>query len=405
MQNGLKRFDPMVLWMAVTCSIIGLLVIFDAGYARSMAAGKGAIPREFWIQGITLIGSVAIGLWLASKPVKLVFSWSKTLWLATLVTLVLVMLFGTTLNGAQRWFKIGPILIQPAEFAKVTVILYLAAVLHHWKAWPKKIPNYQSFAQRFENIYSHKIVRLWPGILAFFGIGLIVIEPDLGTGAILAAVAWLMFAVGGVTRKSLVLGTLVCVLLCGIAIKMEPYRVDRITNHLNRWDSEHVDDTGFQTVQSELAMSSGGLTGVGVGAGRAKHIMPAATTDFVTSTVAEEFGFLGWSILMLPLGALCVRLLQLSKQAPTKFGSMVLVGTGSWLAVQSMTNILMANGTLPAIGIPLPFYSSGGSSLIALWIALGVSQAAMQPILVKTEATNEAHRDGWGHGRTRISSA
>jgi cell division protein FtsW len=370
-----------------------------------MAAGRGAIPREFWTQIIMLSVSAAAGLWLASRPIKSLFSWSKTLWIVTLVVLLLVKLFGTTLNGGQRWFSVGPFHVQPAEFAKVTVIIYLAAVLHHWKAWPKKTPTYKSFAQRFDNIYYRKILRLWPAALALLGIGLIVIEPDLGTGAILAAVAWLMFAVGGVTRKSIVWGSLACVILCGIAIKMEPYRVDRITNHLNRWDAEHVDDTGFQTVQSELAMSSGGWVGVGVGAGRAKHIMPAATTDFVTSTVAEEFGFLGWSILMAPLVALCIRLLQLAKQAPTKYGSLVLIGTGSWLAVQSMTNILMANGTLPAIGIPLPFYSSGGSSLIAIWIALGVSQTAMQPILVKTEATDEAHRDGWGHGRTRISSA
>lgn len=407
MNNGLKRFDPYVLIWALVASVVGLLVVFDAGYARSMASGKGPIPREFIVQGISLLVSLVVGIYAANARVQKVFQSAKGWWWLTLVLLVGVMVphIGYEMNGAHRWYKLGPFTFQPAEFAKLTSILYVAAILHHWKAWPAKLPKCRTWTSKFESIWIPKLRRLWPAGVVLLAVGFIAIEPDLGTGAIVAAIAWTMFAVGGVSRKSLLWVSIVGLAGCWLVVRMEPYRMERIENHQHRWDIDHVDDTGFQTVQSELAGAAGKWIGVGVGAGRAKHVMPAATTDFVTSTVAEEFGFLGWCLIVAPIAALSVRLLQLAPTAPTKFGRLVCIGTGAWIAVQSVVNIMMANGTLPAIGVPLPFISSGGSSLIAIWLALGVSQAAMQPILVKKEGAVEADRHRWRHGRTRFSGA
>ena len=141
MKNGLKRFDPYVLFLAALVSLIGLLVIFDAGYARSMATGKGTIPREFIVQALSLVAAIGLGLWIAGQRVQKLFEWAKPLWALTIVSLILVKIphIGYEMNGAHRWFKLGPLTLQPAEFAKVAVILYVAGEMIYRGAleiWP-----------------------------------------------------------------------------------------------------------------------------------------------------------------------------------------------------------------------------------------------------------------------------
>jgi cell division protein FtsW len=245
---------------------------------------------------------------------------------------------------------------------------------------------------------------MWPAIWVFIAIGVIEREPDLGTAAVLAVIVFAMMYLGGVTSRSLLLALAIALVGTGILVLKEPYRLDRITQHDSRWSIANVDDVGYQTVQSELGMATGGVVGVNVGNGRAKHVMPAATTDFVMATVAEETGLVGSLIVLASVGAVVWRLFSLAGRAPTKYGSLLLSGFGVWIAIQTTVNALMANGTLPAIGIPMPFISSGGSSLVALWMALGICQAAMAQQPVKEE-NREAGSYRWGHGRTRLSRA
>jgi cell division protein FtsW len=250
-----------------------------------------------------------------------------------------------------------------------------------------------------------KIKRFMPALWVLLAIALIAKEPDLGTAAILAATAFVLGIVGGVSRKSLVWVGVIGCLGATLFVYAEPYRLDRISNHLHRYDASNVDDVGYQTVQSELAMASGGLFGVGAGAGRAKHVLPARTTDFIPATIAEEFGFVGWLVVVGLLGALVIRLFLLAPRSPTRFGALVLYGVGTWIGVQSVTNLCMANGFLPAIGIPLPFLSSGGSSLLALWAALGVCQSALAPLPKPKEVPVAPGHHGWRHRRPRLSGA
>src|SRR5262249_2869093 len=141
------------------------------------------------------------------------------------------------------------------------------------------------------------------------------------------------------------------------------------------------------------------------GAGRAKHVIPATTTDFIMATIGEEFGLLGSLVVIGLIATLVWRLFWLAQRANTKFAMLVLGGVGTWIAVQACTNVMMANGFLPAIGIPLPFISSGGSSLISLWLAMGLCQSVLAPVPVPGEAELATGRDRWGHGRTRLSRA
>lgn len=212
-----------------------------------------------------------------------------------------------------------------------------------------------------------------------------------------------MCFVGNVSSKTLIQTGLVTVLAVGFIVAKEPYRIERFEHHWTRWTDKNVDDTGYQTVQSELAMAAGGFAGVGIGAGRAKHIMPAATTDFVMATVGEEFGFIGSLTIIGLLGALCFRLVALARKTKDEFAMLVLYGVSSWIGVQGAVNVMMANGLLPAIGIPLPFISTGGSSLVALWMAIGLTQAVLVRQPVKKEVAVATGRDRWGNGRTRLS--
>lgn len=408
----MKRTVPMrdsgLFWLALALSLVGLFVIFDAAYPRSIQKDESLLPREFLAQVFYLVVALGAAYGVARVSIKTWLHASKMLWLLTVLALIAVEIpgIGKEMNGATRWIKLGPIPIQPSEIAKLTLILYLAGVFATRKGWPDKIKPSKNFVLWLDSVAVPKFKRCLPGIWAMLAIGLTALEPDLGTAAIMAFIAYMLCLTGGVTRKTLVVGTVGGLLLMLVAIKMEPYRVERIMNHFNRHDVTKMDDIGYQSNQSEFSMASGGIMGVGIGSGRAKHVIPAPTTDFVMTTVAEEIGFVGWLAVVGLLAALTIRLFLLAPKAPTKFGGLVLTGIGSWLGIQAVTNLMMANGTLPAIGIPLPLVSSGGSSLVAIWVAIGISQAALAPMPQKKQEEAVATRDhGWRHGRTRLSRA
>jgi cell division protein FtsW len=295
--------------------------------------------------------------------------------------------------------------LQPAEFAKLTSVLYLAGVFANRKAWPKKIKPRKNFAQWADTVAVPKMLRAAPIVWVLLAALLIEAEPDLGTAAVVGFTAFLMMFVGGVTRKSLVVAVLLCVLGLTAVVVKEPYRLERITQHSDRWSQDNVDDTDFQTDQAETAMASGGAFGAGLGNGRAKHVLPATTTDFIMATVAEETGLFGSYILLAVLAALVLRLLRQAALTHDPFARMVLTGVAGWIGIQTCVNMMMANGFLPAIGIPLPFISSGGSSLIALWFALGLCQSVLAPKPLTVEEGHALTDHGWRDRRAHLSRA
>ena len=211
-----------------------------------------------------------------------------------------------------------------------------------------------------------------------------------------------MILSAGLTKKSLLVGVLAIAIGGGAMILKEPYRVERITSFYKRWDPDNVDDIGFQTCQSEAAMASGGLLGVGIGNGRAKYIIPATTTDFVMATVGEEFGVFGPLSILGLVGLMVWRMWKLAQKADNPFSKLVLIGVAWWFGIQACTNLMMANAFLPAIGIPFPFISSGGSSLVAIWLAIGICQVVAATSVAKEEKyAPDRHR--WGNGRARVS--
>ncbi len=405
MNRLLRVYDPTLFWLALTATVLGFLFVFDAGYARSIAANHGAIPREFMMQVACLIVALVASYFCANtRPDK----WkriAKAVWWISFGSLLLVWfpLIGHAMNGAHRWIKLGPVDIQPAEFVKLASILYLASIFADRKAWPAKI-KFKNRVEWADRVMMPKLARAMPAVAVFVGVLLIEKEPDMGTGAVVAFVAFCMLFLGGVSRKSLAVAVALAAVGIFVMVKQEPYRMERIVNHPHRWETGIMDDTAYQTVQSELAMASGGVGGTGVGTGRAKHVEPAATTDFILATVGEEFGFFGVLAVLVVMCGIVIRLLALAAKAPTKFGSLILSGTAGWIGIQAAVNVMMANGTLPAIGIPLPFISSGGSSLVALWVAMGLCQSVIAPQTVE-EGDIAPSRHRWGHRRARLSGA
>ncbi len=405
MKKTVRIADPLLFWLLIAATFVGLFFIFDAGYPREIANGRGVIPSDLRNQLIALPIAL-LASWFAAKVNSDAWmKWAKVIWIIAFLSLFLPYApgIGYPQNGAYRWFKIpGLPAIQPAEFAKMAAILYLASVFATRKPFAFK-PGKDLLDKIDRNMMPY-LKRIWPVIWVVIAAIIIEREPDMGTAFILGVAAFAVCVAGGVSRKSLVIGT-ACVMIGGIAFTMsQPYRMARITNHLHRWDSENIDSTGYQTVQSELGFAEGGLLGVGPGNGRAKHVLPAATTDFVMATVGEEFGILGSLSVLGLIGFIVFRMLELAGKATTRFGAIAVTGVAAWIGLQAALNIMMSNGLLPAIGVPMPFISYGGSSLAAMWLSLGICNSAL--CAVPQEGANSAtRRNGWRDRRSRLSRA
>jgi cell division protein FtsW len=406
-QEALKVRDPWLVVWAGVATVLGLFFIFDAGFARSVQTGNGPIPREFVMQCVFCVaGAVAWMIGSATGPDR-IQKFAKIAWVASFLGLIAVKVLGHEQNGAQRWVDIGPVSIQPSEFVKLTVVLYLAAVFADRAPW--KVPKLRNpnLAKWLDHVAIPKFVRCLPAAYVLVAVFMIEKEPDLGTAAIIGATAFGMFVLGGASRWTLALGIGISVFGAWFLVNQESYRLERIQSHFSRWDPSIVDDATYQTAQAELAMADGGLFGVGIGAGRLKHLIAAPTTDFILATIAEETGLVGALVVLGVLFGLAWRLFTLAGRASSRFASLVLSGAGVWIAVQTCTNALMANAFLPTIGIPLPFVSSGGSSLIALWLTLGVCNAMLVPgrqqAVEPQEERNDAnHRDRRRDGRAYL---
>jgi cell division protein FtsW len=346
---------------------MGLFFIFDAGYARSLGTNHGVWPAEFRNQLIALPIAVGFG-WVCSmiKP-KAWLNLSLVALAICAALLVFVLKVGHEINGAKRWIWS----VQPSEFAKVAVVLFLASVFAFRKPWPK-IPKFKNWPWWLDHVAVPKVVRALPALAVAVVVLLVDKEPDMGTAMVIAATVLVLFVLGGVSNKSLMAVGFLVVVGGWFVVRSEPYRMERILNHSRRWDPSNIDDISYQSVQSELAMASGGLTGIGIGNGRAKQIIPEPTTDFIMATVGEEFGLFGSLIVLGVLSAIALRMVWLAGRTKNRFGSLFLYGIATWIGFQASVNFMMANAFLPAIGVPLPFISYGGSSLFALWCAIGI---------------------------------
>jgi len=403
-----RSADPTLFWLSLIATVMGLIFIFDAGYARSLSSNGRVLPPEFTSQ--LMYCAVAFGAYaLVSRLPAKFFQWVATpYYVACIGLLLLVEAIGVEQNGSKLWLAVGPITVQPSELAKLGMILFLAKAFMDRPRF-KATGNVRDFVSWLVHVGWPYVRRLGPGFGALALVGLVEFGSDLGTAAVLLGIAGILFMAGGVSARTLLTaGAVIGAAVVFLAVR-QPYRLARIQNHWTRWSPENVDAIGFQSTQAERAVADGGWLGVGIGNGQVKHIIPAPTTDFIMATIGEETGFWGAFAVILIIFAIVFRLLWLARRRTDRFGSLVLIGTAGWIGIQGCTNFMMANGSLPAIGIPVPFISSGGSSLVSMWMAIAVCQAVLVPkALPQTapeEAANETSHHGWRNRRTRLSGA
>ncbi len=257
--------------------------------------------------------------------------------------------------GDGRWLSLGPASFQPTELLKFSLILYLATSL------ARKGDRVQTFA---DGVLPPLIVL---GLLS----AVVVNQPDLGMVLVLGAVTLGMLFFAGVRLRHLGGIVVGCVPLLFLAIRLAPYRMARLLSFLNPF--AHSTTSGYQTVQSLIAVGAGGLFGRGLGASRAKlFYLPQSHNDFIASVVAEELGFVGMLALLGLLGFLVWRAFVIAERAPDRLGRLLALGIGFTLGFQTLVNLGVVVGLLPVTGLTLPFLSNGGSSLIVTLAMVGV---------------------------------
>lgn len=268
--------------------------------------------------------------------------------------LVLVLIVGTEVNGAKRWlFGIG----QPAELAKLVAIMLAASTL----------------ADRIKKGKADSLGNVFnvPFILIYIMFALIELEPDMGTALIVVGGPILMAMVAGMSIKYVVgFGAFVLCLMLGV-LTFQPYRVARVKVWFDPWaDAQGM---GYQTVQSLSTIGSGGFWGMGLGEGVSKYAyLPEAHTDFAFAIFSQEHGYMGAFMVFLLLALLVLFCVRIANRAPDEYGQMLVTGIMVLIAGQAVANIMMVGGLLPVVGVPLPFISYGGSSLIVTMMAMGI---------------------------------
>lgn len=350
------RFDWSIL--AVTLVLLGIGLVMVHSASTVLSAKKFDDPffyakRQLMWAGLGLIAM----LLLANFDYHELRKWAPKLVVAAFLFLAVVLIpgIGQVRGGSRAWLGIGSFGIQPSEFAKLALILFLAHYLVDGK-------------DRMDSFWKGFIPPLG---IAVIGIGLIMLEPDLGQSVvILGATIILLVAAGARWRHLLVLvwGGLMSI---GVLIAMAPYRIDRIIAFLDPW--KYPLGKGYQIIQSLYALGSGGLVGLGLGHSQQKFLyLPEPQTDFIFSILGEELGFLGAATVLVLFGLLIWRGFRTALYAPDEFGSLLAAGITGMIAVQVLINVGVVTGSIPATGITLPFISFGGSSLTLMLTGVGI---------------------------------
>jgi cell division protein FtsW len=350
-------FDGLLLAAILALAAVGAVMVYSASAIPAGQSRRLGFDEFHYLKRQLLAAGVGLALLAAvlRAGYRRVAALAYPLLAATLVALLLVPLVGKSAGGAQRWIPLGPIQFQPAEAAKVALVLYLA----------------RSLARKQERIQLFSI-----GVLPHLAVTAVLVllclgQRDLGTGVILFLVLLAMLFAAGARVGYLLLAAVLSVPLVGYLVRSTPYRWARVMAFLD--PERHRTGPGFQLWESLLGTASGGFFGQGLGEGKAKlFYLPAAHTDFIAAVIAEEAGLLGM-LLLLALYAIVVwRGLRAALNASEPFGCYAALGVTTLVGAQALVNLAVVLGLVPTKGLTLPFVSYGGSSLMTLLAASGV---------------------------------
>ena len=352
----MKKFDRVLFLFVIIISLFGILMIYSSSSIWANYKYNDSF-RFLKLQSIFFIIGLLIMIFVSKIDYRLYKKYSNKIVIFCLLLLILVLIpgLGKIRNGSRSWFGIGGFGLQPSEFAKLGLIIFSSKYL-------------SNNIKEIRNIKKGVFPLLLVTIIIF---GLIMLEPDLGTGAILlVSIVGLLFVSGVDLSFFIKIGIIGLLGLSGLIIAA-PYRIKRITAFLNPWEDPL--GTGFQSIQSMYAIGPGGLFGMGLFNSIQKHFyLPEPQTDFIFSIISEEFGILGIIIVSFLFITIIYRIIKISLSCNDLFGKYLSFGIAFQLSFQIILNLGVVTSLFPVTGVTLPFLSYGGSSLIITMISIGI---------------------------------
>ena len=372
----MRQLEQRVL-VLVTLGLVafGLVMVFSATSA-SAAIGEGD-PMYFLVkQGLYALAGVVLLLVLSRFDYHRLRALAPLLLVAAFVACVAVLALGPPINGARRWFLLGPVSLQPSEFAKLALCLWVAAVL-------ARRPAPQTMGELMKPVG-------W--VVGIFG-ALILLEPDLGTTIALFLMVAGLLLVSGAPLRLLFVSTTLALALGAAAIWFEPYRRARLLSFLDPW--QDPEGAGFQSVQAMIGIGSGGITGEGLGQGIQKiNFLPEAHTDMIFAVIGEELGLVGATLVASAFFAFAWAGFRIAMGCADPFGKRLAAGITTLVCGQAAVNLAAVLGIAPLTGIPLPFVSYGGSFLVVLLAAVGILlNIAVNERVVEARVRGRGRRD------------
>lgn len=365
---------------------IGLIMMFSASYARAANEAHGNPAFYFVRQAFFAVCGIG-AMWVLS-------TWNYQVWRSfsfvilgvSILFLMAVPLIGDSGGGATRWIQVGPIRFQPSELAKIGMVLTFATLM---SAWKDRMHTFRYGVVPFVGIM---------GVIAV----LLYLQPHLSATMIIMFVGVTMMFLGGTRIKWLLMGGGLAVLLVAVYLTTQGYSGERFVAWLH--PEADAQGNGYQVLQSLMAIGSGGLTGLGFGRSRQKYLyLPEEHNDYIFAVVCEELGFIGAGMIMLLFMLLIIRGYWLAMHARDRFGSLVVSGLTTLLAVQVFLNIGVVTNLLPSTGISLPFFSYGGTALLInlaeMGIILGVSRWNTNAMPVRDKKKKQKKTGGKANAR------
>jgi len=374
-----QPLEHRILLTATLCLLAaGAVMVYSASSARTLLQGQGD-GTGYLVKYVVYaaVGLVVMQL-LARGGLGVVRRVTGPLLATSFVLLLAVKVphVGIEVNGARRWLGAGPVQFQPSELMKLALVLYAVRVL----------------ADRPQTVRSVRDLASPLGVVAGAALLLVASQPDLGTALVIAFTLTALLVAAGVPFRFLLAGAAIGALLVAIFAIAEPYRRARLTTFLDPW--AHANGAGFQAVQGQIAIGSGGLTGRGLGASIQKvFFLPEAHTDFILAVIGEELGVLGVWVLLLLYGLVGYGGLRAARRARGAYAALLAAGITALILSQALLNVFAVLGLAPLTGVPLPFISSGSSSLLVLLAGMG--------LLLNVAGGGQAHLEAVSQGSRR----
>lgn len=351
-----KKLGLYLFFTAIILILFGLIMIYSASSIWAMYKFSDSF-KYVKQQGLFILVGIILVLIISKIDYRIYYKNATKIFFSCIVLLILVLIpgIGSVRNGSRSWFGIGSFGIQPSEFAKVGLIILTS--------------KYLSKSNKFVKDIKRGVIPILSVLFLVFG--LIMLQPDFGTGMIIVVSILAMLFIAGVNMKFFIGLGLIGVIGIIILIVIAPYRMDRITSFIDPWSDPL--GTGFQIIQSLYAIGPGGLLGMGFLKSRQKQFyLPEPQTDFIFSIISEEFGVLGVVIISSLFILLLLFGIKIALNTKDNFAKLLSFGLIFQMLIQAVMNLMVVIGLIPVTGVTLPFLSYGGSSLLVSMVAIGI---------------------------------